>query len=395
MLRRFFLAAATLFGLFVLFLVTVVANSRFTMLHPRDPNLKMLLTDRGAVLLKDEKESALESTKKVPKVEVIEPVFNFGSMFPDTRGKHSFEIRNIGTAPLTLSVASTSCKCTVGGVSANEVAPGDKAFVTLEWHAKFKDQEYSQSAEVQTNDPVRPRFSLRIEGKVRQPLGAEVLELVVPPITPGKSGIADVIIYSPNWENMEIVEIKTTLPGISTQLLPVEASELKRLEVKSAHRLRVTVPGDLPGGEFRDIIRIKAAPAGNHLEMAELELQLRGKVLPRYAILGPITERDGLVLGQVNQREGKTLRMSLKLRDDELSLPIRSIEVVPRYLKVTLEPHKEADLATPGLFDLTIEVPADAPVGQYLGNPHGNVRISTGHPRVPEIQFKVTLAVVP
>src|SRR5437868_3442153 len=108
MLRRFFLAAATLLGLLVLFLVTVVANSRFTMPHPRDPNVKMLLTDHGAVLLKDEGQNASRAATEVPRVEVVEPVFSFGNMQPDTRGRHAFEVRNAGTAPLTLSVANTS-----------------------------------------------------------------------------------------------------------------------------------------------------------------------------------------------------------------------------------------------------------------------------------------------
>lgn len=394
MLRRFFLAVATLLGLFVLFLVTVVANSRFVMSHPRDPKIKMLITDHGAVLMKDEKKDSA-GTKWVPKAEVVEQVFNFGSMVPEAKGKHSFEIRNVGTAPLTLNVESTSCKCTVGGVSANEVAPGDKAFVTLEWIAKYKDQDYSQAAAVRTNDPVRPLFSLKVEGKVRRLFGAETEELVVPAITPGKAGTADVIVYSLNWEDLEIVEIQTTLPGITTQVLPVEDSDLQRLQAKSARRLRVTVPGNLPSGEFRDAIRITAASAGNRQEVAELELALRGKTLNRYTIYGRFDEHDALLIGQVPQGAGKKVRLTLKLRDEVLDLPIKGITTEPSFLKVSVEPHQEKNLATPGLYDLNIEVPADAPVCQYMGNPQGSLRITTNHPRIPEIKLNFLLMVTP
>ena len=393
MLGRFFIAAGILLGLFVLFLVTVVANSRFVMSHPRDPRVKMLITDHGAVFLKDGKGNSYGAG--VPKVEVVEPVFNFGSMLPETKGKHSFEVRNVGTAPLTLEVASTSCKCTVGGVSANEVAAGGKAFVTLEWNAKYKDQAYSQSAEVRTNDPAIPAFSLKIEGKVRRLFGAEVEELVVPHITPDKATTADVIIYSLNWENMEIVDIKTSLPGIATQVLPVEDPDLERLEAKSARRLRVTVPGNLPSGEFRDAIRITAASAGNRQEVAELELPLRGKTLNRYTIFGPFDEHDALLIGQVPQGGGKKMRLTLKLRDEDLALPIKGIVTEPSFIKVSMEPHREANLATPGLYDLNIEVPADAPVCQYMGNSQGSLRIATGHPRVSEIKLKVVMSVTP
>jgi hypothetical protein len=393
MLGRFFVAAGILLGLFVLFLVTVVANSRFVMSHPRDPKIKMLITDHGAVFLNDEKKISLGPG--VPKVEVVEPVFNFGSMLPETQGQHSFEVRNVGTAPLTLEVASTSCKCTVGGVSAKEVAPGGKASVTLEWNAKYKDQAYSQSAEVHTNDPAIPAFSLKIEGKVRRLFGAELEELVVPPITPDKATTADVIIYSLNWENMEIVDIKTTLPGIATQSLPVEEPDLKRLQAKSARRLRVTVPGNLPSGEFRDAIRITAASAGNRQEVAELELPLRGKTLNRYTIYGPFDEHEALLIGQILQGAGKKMRLTLKLRDEDLAVSIKGIKTEPSFLKVSMEPHRESNLTTPGLYDLNIEVPADAPVCQYMGNPQGTLRITTSHPRVPEIKLKVILSVVP
>ncbi|MCE9527138.1 MAG: DUF1573 domain-containing protein, partial [Planctomycetales bacterium] len=316
-------------------------------------------------------------------------------MEPETSGKHSFEVRNIGTAPLTLKIAGTTCKCTVGGVSANEVPPGDKAFVTLEWNTGYKFQTYSQSAEVRTNDPSKPVFSLEVEGRVRRLFGAEDEELLVPAITPGKTVTADMIVFSQIWEDMEIIDVKTTLPGVAAQFLPVPEKDLKRLDAKSARLLRVTVPGDLPSGEFRDAIRIKAAPADKPQEVADFELPLRGKTLKRFTINGPFNENDALVIGQVPHGAGKTLRLSIKLRDADLTLPIQSIAAEPSFLKVSVEPHNEADLATPGLFDLTIEVPPDAPIGQYLGNPQGSLRIVTGHPRVPEIKFKVMLAVVP
>lgn len=396
MLTKFSIGLAVVFGLLLLFVVTVVGNARFTMPHPKDPSEKMLLTDRGAVLMS--KMKSPESAGKpagAPKIEIVESVYHFGRMEPQASGKHSFEVRNVGTAPLTLDVAGTTCKCTVGGVSTNEVPPGKNAFVTLEWNTGYKFQSYSQSAEVRTNDPAKPVFSLEVEGKVRRLFGAEDDELVVPPVTPGKSQIATTVFYSQIWDDMEIVDVKTTLPGVAAQFLPVEEGELKRLEAKSGRLLQVTVPGDLPAGEFVDAIRIKAAPAGKPGEAAEYELPLRGKILRRFAIYGPFTENDALIIGQIPHGAGKTMRLTIKVRDEDLSLPVKSVVSDPSYLKISVAPHQEANVETPGLYDLTIEVPADAPVGQYMGNPLGSVRIFTAHPRIPEIKFKAMLSVTP
>src|SRR5436190_13726073 len=169
MLKKFSIGLATLIGLLLLFLVTVVGNARFTMPHPRSPHVKMLITDRGAVLMPKGEQGAGDRGKSgTPQIKVVESVYHFGRMEPQTSGKHSFEVRNVGTAPLTLNVAGTTCKCTVGGVSANEVPPGKNAFVTLEWNTGYKFQSYSQSAEVRTNDKSMPVFSLEVTGKVRR-----------------------------------------------------------------------------------------------------------------------------------------------------------------------------------------------------------------------------------
>lgn len=395
MLTKFSIGLAVVLGLFLLFLVTIVANVRFTMPHPRDPQVKMLLTDRGAVLMPKAGSAAKGVAQGTPKIEILESVFHFGRMDPETSGKHSFQVRNIGTAPLTLNVAGTTCKCTVGGVSAKEVPPGEHAFVTLEWNTGYKFQTYSQSAEVRTNDPLKPVFSLEVEGTVRRLFGAEAEELILPAITPGKSATADMIVFSQIWDDFEIVDIKTTLPGIAVQFLPVDDKDAKRLEAKSARLLKVTVPGDLPAGEFRDAIRIKAAPAGSPRQITDFELPLRGKTLRRFTINGPFSENDALLIGQVPHGAGKTMRLLVRVRDEDLALPIQSIEVQPGFLKVVVEPHLEKNLAMPGLYDLVIEIPADAPACQYMGNPVGSLRITTGHPRVPEIKLQVMLAVTP
>src|SRR5687768_4486961 len=105
MLTKFSIGLAAIFGLLLVFLVTVVANARFTMPHPRDRKQKMLLLERGAILMPKTKERATAGAHSgTPKIEVIESVHNFGRMEPQTSGKHSFEVRNIGTAPLTLNV---------------------------------------------------------------------------------------------------------------------------------------------------------------------------------------------------------------------------------------------------------------------------------------------------
>src|SRR5262245_45718222 len=48
-----------------------------------------------------------------PRVEVVEPNFQFGTMERGRTRSHRFEVKNVGNAPLKLQVGQTSCKCTL------------------------------------------------------------------------------------------------------------------------------------------------------------------------------------------------------------------------------------------------------------------------------------------
>ena len=70
-------------------------------------------------------------SKKAPRAQLEETVYNFGSMEQGTSLSHAFKVRNVGGSPLSIEVGATTCKCTVGGLSTREVGPDEEAEVTL------------------------------------------------------------------------------------------------------------------------------------------------------------------------------------------------------------------------------------------------------------------------
>ena len=99
MLAKFWIGLAACFLLAVVFVVGVVGNARFTMPHPRAPKEKMLLTDRGAVLLSKHEERAVAPARNVargvPKIEVLETVHvkDLGDVHADAVGG-TMDMRN-------------------------------------------------------------------------------------------------------------------------------------------------------------------------------------------------------------------------------------------------------------------------------------------------------------
>src|SRR5262249_39368486 len=152
-----------------------------------------------------------------------------------------------------------------------------------------------------------------------------------------------------------------------------------KLDAKSICRLRVTVPGNLPQGEFRDSLRLTVQPAGEGSEPQHLDLPLHGTVLRRLAFYGAAIDGRGVVdFGNVTEGKGKRVKLLAKVRDADPQISAANLKVFPEFLKAQWVAHSEQ----PGLYDLTIELPDDLPPCQYNSSPVGRMSIETGHPRI-------------
>ena len=102
------------------------------------------------------------------KVKMITPQgHDFGMMKPGDEGEHVFRIQNVGTDNLLLRLGATTCKCTLGDLERESLAPGESTNVTLSWTVKASgDPHFTQSAQILTNDPSKVAVSLEITGRV-------------------------------------------------------------------------------------------------------------------------------------------------------------------------------------------------------------------------------------
>ncbi len=121
--------------------------------------------DLTAARLPEYRESLLPKDR--PKVDLIdEPNHDFGLMAPDTEGEHLFRIKNVGSGDLRLRLGASTCKCTLGDLDKELLAPGEETEIKLTWTVKAGLTAFSQSAEVLTNDPDSVVIRLAITGKV-------------------------------------------------------------------------------------------------------------------------------------------------------------------------------------------------------------------------------------
>jgi hypothetical protein len=391
---KLFWSCAAVFAAASALVLLASANSVFLFKHPQSPDTRIVVDSStgAAIVMKAVDPASAAAPATHPRLELPQTEHDFGTMNALSEGKHEFVVRNVGEAPLALKVGSTSCKCTVAGLEREMIAPGEEASVVLRWTTGTQPL-YSHYATIHTSDPARRTVDLVVRGGVLTLLGADVSEIVLPSLVSGEPAQVAVLLYSHVWDKFEVQEFECSLPGLTQTIGPVECAPGELEDAKCVRKLVLKVPGDLPVGDHSATVRLAAiGPEGARQQ--RLEIPIHATVQPPISVIGGQVDPHGNIdLGNLRQGRGQRVRLVVKVRDRRVSLAGAQVATFPQFLKARLTPRAEAE--SRGLYDLEIEVPADAPPGQYRANPRGEVRIETGDPRLGDLKLGVSFAVVP
>lgn len=324
-----------------------------------------------------------------------EPQHQFGVMDPNQVGRHDFVIRNEGDAPLKLMPLTTTCTCTMAEIDNPLVLPGGVARVHMEWKTGAKQLPlFLQGGDIATNDPNHELIELRVRGSVRLQLGADPPQLIFPAVSPTARAEHETLVYSRVWDDFRISAVTSSLEGIEWTLSPADAAELENTEARSGYRLCVTLPDDLPQGDFRGWVRFDVNPAAGEKEHAPAhtyELPIEGRVLRRLAVYGAAINSLGVVnLGTSTAGEGTHELLRLKVRDELPELKVKRITTEPEFVQVRIEPNPRAA----DRYEMHVAIPRDAPACVHLASRQGSLKIEFDHPRIAELNLKLDFAVL-
>lgn len=386
-----------LIGSFVLVvgLLGVAASqvgSSFT--HPRNRNVKLVIVDnQGAIL------TSHDQQKPQGKIAVENSAaFDFGHMDPHGESEHTFVLKNTGSGPVELENLGTSCKkCTIAKISKPVLAPGEEVEVLIHWNCG-SGPLYMQTATIGTkNNIAGSSIQLKVEGRVRMNLASQPEEIVLEGISPAKPTEGRAVFYSQRFENAEILECKSSREDFMVTLEDVPASDLEASKLSWAKEVRVHLPANLPSGPFEETVFLKLRAPNAEREMQEYtyNLRLKGKVKKGLTVVGRDLDERGIVeFGFVERGIEHQRKYKLKIQDTvDFDLRLQEISLTPDFVKVTVVPTPGVD-SVKGLYDLTITIPADAPVCNFMTDQNlGQVRLISDHPRVKEFPLALRFAV--
>lgn len=343
--------------------------------------------------------------KTGPIAQVPEKEFNFDRIEQGASMKHAFKIRNVGDAPLKVSVLKTTCKCTVGDLAKNEIAPGEETEIELEWTAKTAPGPFRHGATLSTSDPRLSTLELTVEGDVVASTTLQPAELLFGTVSANTSRSVSTIFSSNLTDDAQILKHEFSDPEIGKQFklefTPLEKSEFPRPEVLSAVKVTATFQAGKTIGPFFTWLTLQT-----NLKKAEkLTVPITGSVVGDISVFSPLwTPSQGVLrIGPVSGKAGKSARLNLGIRGEHAvgtKLDVASVD--PPELRVTLGEAKEMGKQLVHI-PMFVEIPAGtrrmvrmSKIGgdeDSTEKGDGEIVLSTTHPDTSEVRLKVRFSV--
>jgi hypothetical protein len=315
-----------------------------------------------------------------PKAVLIgEQTHEFGTLPQRHTGKKAWTVKNEGKGDLKLHMIRSTCSCTLAKFKDGKdavVKPGESTEIALEFETRDNNGEYKKGAEIGTNDPVLPSFSLYVHGKIVPALffypgRAVALQSIS---TDKDDHIAHIGIYSKDRPDVKVLKATSSKPSeiiVSTE--PMTSEECKGLKIEKGIKVTVNVKSTLPLGEFREDVVLTT----DHPSEPEVHIPVTGKMS------GPVNVLpERLQWRRVDGKAGAQQTMTISVRGGRETKI--ELEKAPKNLKVEIGP---SNPPRKGQYQLTLIVPPGTPADDI----EDEIVLKTDHAKAERVIVPVSI----
>jgi hypothetical protein len=278
-----------------------------------------------------------------PKIQLIDPNYNFGNLTNGVPVTHTFKIRNAGTGTLIIGAVNTSCGCTAAKPTKSTLAPGEQSEVQVTFDTRFEKGPATRTITVLNNDPKDPQAELTIKGDVKIQVAATPSEIAFGNVKHGTEPTRQVVITDlVDGKPLKINSISKANPDISVTSVP-------RPGGKPGAAINVTLLKSMPAGPFDDTIKLATS-------RAPLDITVFGTVQ------GDITVNPPQVSFGIVGRHQATQRIVRLVNDGDRTVNVTGVSSSSNSVSAAVEP------ITPGKeYKITLQLAPDTPDGAIRG----------------------------
>lgn len=318
-----------------------------------------------------------EAAGKAPRLTLVDPIKDFGTVAKGEKLDHAFQVKNTGTADLEIIAARPACGCTVADFD-KIIKPGQTGKVNAHVDTTAFAGPISKGVTLETNDPSAPTAQVTINAIVKPYVEAYPAGFVRFNMLQGDAEKQVVTIYSEETDPFEITKVEPTQPWIKVDYKKAEGADVMGgvgRPGQNQYRFEITVGGpEARIGPLAERVQIYT----NSKHQPEYAVSVAGVIRPSIRI-----EPTAVNFGEVFPNDSAATRTIL-LRSNDLKTPegfqIKKTESAISGVTAEFKP-----TANKGEYEVTLQVAKSAKPGEVAGD----VKIYTTDRNSPVVTIPV------
>src|ERR1700730_13878386 len=186
-----------------------------------------------------------------PKIQIDNPLYDFGSATETTMVNHTFKLKNAGTGRLVITHVKTSCGCTAATPSKNTLGPGEETEITVGFDTHFQKGHQVRTITAFTNDPNPPQAIMTMQGVVKQQVAATPSDVAFGKVKQGVEVTKEVTVsdLTGRKDPFTVSEINNSNPAIKVE-------KTNRPDGKPCGLLKITMTKPIPVRHPADTVKM-------------------------------------------------------------------------------------------------------------------------------------------
>lgn len=352
------------------FIGTIAKSAQVFTNDPAQPQFNLLMSM-----------NIIEERVAGPKVDIAQLQHDFGQIKKGTVAQHSFTLKNAGSTDLQITNVAPACGCTTSEFS-KVIPPGQEGSVTLAVHTENFLGALSKTAEVFTNDPTRPQFTLTMSMVITDantpPPGKRIGSLIITPVDRWSSSVPKgfpvsglISVYQDGAQPLKITKVE---PGGDAF-----AVTLNTLEPNKRYSINFSTKDSLPIGVYHQTVKLTT----DSTETPELSFDLDLRVVAPVAANPAKISFDNVPVSIADYDVSTLSKFTWITVTRSEGLELKTITSDLPFIKVKIEsaePNKQTYLLRVGFSDRPAK-----------GKHQGVIKIETNNKDVPSIEIPVSV----
>jgi hypothetical protein len=313
------------------------------------------------------KAEAAKEAEKAPRLTIVEPVKDYGTIAKGEKLDWSFLVKNTGDSDLQIIAAKPGCGCTVADFD-KVIKPGETGKVTAHVDTTAFAGPIAKTVTLETNDPTTPTSQLTIHAIVKPYVEAFPAGFVRFNLLQGEADTQSVMLYSEEDEPFQVTKVELPIdPATNEPVKWVKTTFDKVAEADKApnvgrpgqdqYKVNITVGGPNSNvGALAEKVHIYT----NSKHQPDYFVSISGVIRPTFRV-----EPSMLNFGEVTPNDVSATRMVM-LHSNNMKAP-ESFVVSKAESNVSAITTSVKPSANKGEYEVTLQIAKDAKPGDVDG----------------------------